>query len=344
MASKLCIVTPCSRPENLPALRDSIDWDQTLRWLIAHDAQQTFTPPQFDHPQIEEFHVQQPSFAGHGQRNHALKRIREGFVYFLDDDNIVHPSFWGLLSKFRPGALNVFCMEGHPDPERLDPAHPGPNTIDTAMFCFDRRLAGDLRWLPHLYDADGVFAQSLLLRHPESLCVLDEPAAYYNRLNQEAPSPVKRVASAIETARIVLAHTELYPRDTQRAAVFALSTPGAETRNQPFADLQIRYLAGPHPASAALRRKTIFLRGSGERGRRDLAFCRAAGLNVQAFLAPGNSPEVGKIIDDLPVLPSEGLAETPRPHVFVSSTFFPLIEEDLVSSGFRRGRDFTTLL
>lgn len=344
MAPKLSIVTPCSRPENLPALRDSIDWDRTSRWFIAHDARRSASEPLFEHPRIEEFHVREPGFSGNVQRNRGLDRIREGFVYFLDDDNLIHPSFWRLLPDFRPGALNVFSMEGHPAPERLNPAHPGPNTIDTAMFCFDRRLAGDLRWLPHLYDADGVFAQSLLLRRPESLRVFDEPAAYYNLLNPEAPTPANRVASATETARIVLAHAELYPRDTQRAAAFALSAPDAETGDRPFADLQIRYLAGPNPSSGALRRKTIFLRGSGERGRRDLAFCRTAGLDVQAFLAPGDFPDIGKSVDGLPVLSSEVLTTAPNPHVFVSSTFFPLIEEDLHSRSFRRGRDFTTLL
>ena len=37
----LTIITPCSRPENLKLMRDSIDFDCIDQWIIVHDTTRT---------------------------------------------------------------------------------------------------------------------------------------------------------------------------------------------------------------------------------------------------------------------------------------------------------------
>ena len=182
------VITPCSRPENLPDLRRSLDaalanTSQTiLRWWVICDARHVSSLPtvRCHHSEI----VEAEGFAGHAQRNQGLDLISYGWVYFLDDDNLIHPGFLRALESavatepWMKGMLVAQLTPGGIRPSRsVRKCH-----IDTAQFALDRSLIGDARFAAHDYCADGGFIEALYSRSPSAFRMTDEPLSYYNRL------------------------------------------------------------------------------------------------------------------------------------------------------------------
>jgi len=189
----LTIITPCSRPENLYAMRNSIKMDMIDRWIIVHDTTKTrgICSTVFDHPQIIEMgHVSPPgSCSGNSQRNRALKLVHGGLIYFLDDDNIIHPNFWNLLPKMKLGHFYTF------DQQRWDEFVPLPGMtfkgetprlqkIDTAQYVVDANMVR--LWKEDDYKADGLFIEDIYNRFHDDHEYFPEVAAYYNFLRKGA--------------------------------------------------------------------------------------------------------------------------------------------------------------
>ena len=187
----LTIITPCCRPANLPALRESIDLDAIERWIIVHDTTMTrgVYSPLFDHPKITELgHISSPgTCSGNSQRNVALRLVRYGLVYFLDDDNVIHPDFWKIAPLFKEGHFYTF------DQQRWDEfvATPGGifkgdtprlQKIDTAQYVVDVRMARP--WKEDDYKADGLFIEDIFLRFSQEHEYIPVVASYYNFLRR----------------------------------------------------------------------------------------------------------------------------------------------------------------
>jgi hypothetical protein len=187
----LTLITPCVRPLNLEILRRSIDIDLIDRWIIVHDTTQTggsFSPV-FDHPKILELgHMSPPgTCSGNSQRNVALARVKWGMVYFLDDDNVVHPEFWNLVPRFKEGKFYTF------DQQRWDEFVSTPGAvfkgdtprlqkIDTAQYVVDVRMTQP--WKEDDYKADGLFIEDIYLRFHQDHEYIPIVASYYNYLRR----------------------------------------------------------------------------------------------------------------------------------------------------------------
>ena len=87
------IVTPCSRPENLLSIAESINIPRgNYRWIVVFDSTEI---PTIQLPDNAEYyiHKNENSVVGHSQRNFANLLIDEGYVLMLDDDTVMHPEF-----------------------------------------------------------------------------------------------------------------------------------------------------------------------------------------------------------------------------------------------------------
>jgi hypothetical protein len=180
----LTIITPCSRPENLPVVLRSINFDVVNRWIIVHDTQRRpFVKVFPDDEKIEEYSCEgPPNRSGNGPRNMGLNLVTDGFVYFLDDDNIVHPSFYTeIVPKLMPRSIVSFDME-YVNGAVLRGSNPRPRNIDTSMVVFDRVTCGSLKWDLQEYIADGIFIQKLIENSRDQWTYLPIVAAWYNRL------------------------------------------------------------------------------------------------------------------------------------------------------------------
>ncbi len=161
---KLHILTACSRPENLPELAASIaeatchPWD--VHWHLIFD-------------------LAQRNVGGHAIKNRMIDDIATGWVYILDDDTVMHPSFLSLAAE-RIEAQDVDAVvvsQKRSDGRVLDaaPANLRVGRVDTGQVLIRRDLIG-LERFPDVYVGDGLFIESVLAGSqrvafiPEVLC------------------------------------------------------------------------------------------------------------------------------------------------------------------------------
>jgi len=173
----LYIVTPCSRPENLATIRKSIP--SAITWVVMMDAN-------CDHKGATGASVtlysRNTGNWGNPLRNEFLDLYADQFtdndwVYFLDDDNILHPRFVQQLEAllYLDAGIVTWGQEG-----RLRPTdQPKVGNIDTASFMFRPTKTKGLRF-DNIYEADGLFAQAASKR-TDLICV-EAYLCYYNAL------------------------------------------------------------------------------------------------------------------------------------------------------------------
>ena len=145
------LVTPCSRPENLAAIAESINIpSENYRWIVVFDAP---TLPDIELPSNAEFyaHQQDESISGNAQRNYALSLISDGYVMMLDDDTILHPDNFAL------------------------------NNIDSGAFMVKKPIIGETQWSVAVYGADGLYAVEVFNRSTSQQSV-DKYLSTYNYL------------------------------------------------------------------------------------------------------------------------------------------------------------------
>ena len=182
---KLTIITPSCRPNNLKHLMDSIDFNYINEWIIVYDADKVFNlEKQFNNPKINEYFCKFDGLcvAGNPMRNYGLLQIKnqDTFVYYLDDDNIIHPDLYKLLNVVKKDFFYTFNQIN-------GPMHFGNNInigyIDTAMFLIDYNLIKNIKWKDNIYHADGIFIMDIYNLYPDKWIYANNINCYYNFLN-----------------------------------------------------------------------------------------------------------------------------------------------------------------
>lgn len=183
---KITIITPCTRPGNLMRLKESIPFNYVEEWIIVYDESVTPNAHLFHDECIKEYGCQGHSIAGNIQRNYALDKIRDTYVYFLDDDTIMHPDMGVFLQTIEPNHIYTFDQQRNskefPFTERLKGDTIEMFRIDTAMFLIDSSLIKNIRWVVDEYTADAIFITECYSNHPESWIYVDRTLSYYNYL------------------------------------------------------------------------------------------------------------------------------------------------------------------
>lgn len=178
------IITPCSRPENLVKIGLSINIPlENFRWIVVFDAEEIPELPvsksEFKNTEFYA-HKNPEGCSGNSQRNFALDLIEEGYVYFQDDDTLMHPEFWESVKdlkndfiSFNQGFSNgsIRIRAG-----RIEVGH-----IDSHNFLLKRELIGNTRWEIDKYEADGIFAEACA-KKTRNLFFIDRILSIYNAL------------------------------------------------------------------------------------------------------------------------------------------------------------------
>jgi len=100
------------------------------------------------------------STSGNGQRNYAIDRITDGWLYFNDDDTDVHPDLWENIKDVDHDIVHF--MQSEKDGRlRLSGSNVKLCEIDSHNFLVKRDIVGDERWVLDRYEADGLFAESV---------------------------------------------------------------------------------------------------------------------------------------------------------------------------------------
>ena len=196
----LHVITPCSRPENLPVLASSMVAGNVyfkLHWWVVPDpilndvvsAGCTFAYGELHLCKLPK-KKQLDCVAGKAQVNHALDLIQarptaEEWVWVLDDDNVAHPDFFRSLrtatldDDVKAVAFAQLSKSG--GVRAVAPTAMKECSVDQAQFVLRRDLIGDARYLLK-YTADGEFAERLHWRDPAAWQFCNEPVTYYNWL------------------------------------------------------------------------------------------------------------------------------------------------------------------
>lgn len=185
----MTITTPCSRPDNLSKVFESINFDKINKWIISYDTSKgrSYTH-KFNHEKIIEIEansdMEKDPAAGHFQHNAAMILVKNQYIYRIDDDNVVHPDFWNINFELTddPATL-IYTFDsvkrnGHVYTKGNKPL---PCNIDTACFCVHTKLIQDDRWSV-TKGADGRFIKAMVEKNKGKFHYIPKVLAYYNYL------------------------------------------------------------------------------------------------------------------------------------------------------------------
>ena len=179
---KVNIITPCCRQKNLDLIIKSINFDLIDKWYIIYDTSKdrTYTKKFEDNPKIEEHFCSDTGVVGHPQRNYGLNLVKDGFIYFLDDDNIIHPEFWNIAQTLDINCFYTFDQQRLYEGKILKGNVLKVFWIDTAQFIIPKQLIKNLTFDITKYHADGLFITKINELYPKNHIYIPKIACYYN--------------------------------------------------------------------------------------------------------------------------------------------------------------------
>lgn len=178
----LNIITPCSRFKNLILLENSINIPKNnYRWIIVFDS--VSIPTDIYIPKYCETYAHQnnASVAGHSQRNYALSLIKNGHIYFNDDDTIIHKNLWNTISKLDYYDFISFEQEFIDGKKRLLSNKIQRGHIDSHNFILSYKICKNIKFNISEYGADGIFAQEAYGKTNKTIHI-EEVLSVYNSL------------------------------------------------------------------------------------------------------------------------------------------------------------------
>lgn len=191
----LHIITPVSRPQNLTALALSLRGLLSIpwRWWVIFDrnvADLPARPPDLPLGHWD-YGRESDSVGGYSLRNECLEKINSGWIYFLDDDNLIHPHLeivFLLTRRSFPAAQWFIFRQVRPDGTiYLRPqVPPRVNAVDIGQCVLRRDLMKNTGepippWsFEHRPAADGLLYERL--SQDVGPIALDLEATYYNAL------------------------------------------------------------------------------------------------------------------------------------------------------------------
>jgi len=181
--NKLTIITPSYRINNLLEIKKSIDFNYVDEWLIVYDGNKITDNPNLfknqENNKIKEYVYKGEGISGNPQRNYALDKITNPntLLYYLDDDNIIHPNLYRLLNIIDNNKVYTFNQYN-----RIKGNNINVGSIDTAMIIIPFNLCKNIRWIPHIYASDGYYITECYNNNKNLHIYVDNDLCYYNKL------------------------------------------------------------------------------------------------------------------------------------------------------------------
>lgn len=206
---KLHLLTRCTRLLNLQKIQKTVFPSPfNVTWHIIFDTStlkdiDSDTLYQLHHPQIK-FHFEKSDGKDYlyPQLSKIISTLEEGYVSILDDDNILHPEFYGELYKSiinnpeKRGFVYEQLVEKR-DFTGLDVRPVGPEYmklqhIDSAQYVLHTSLYENQDYNGG-YDADGRFIEKLYRNFPTEFHFINKVLCFYNKLTTEKKPRVPKV-------------------------------------------------------------------------------------------------------------------------------------------------------
>ena len=193
--SKITIITPCCRLVNIAGIRENINFDYVDEWIIVYDGSKICKNPEFfknqENGKIKEYvyTCNNGGRSGNPQRNYALDKITnpDTLLYYLDDDNIIHPNLYRLLNVIDNDKFYSFNQYKRLKGNDIRISH-----IDTAMVIIPYKLCKNQRWVLDKYESDGIYIQDFYDNNKNTHVYVDNDLCYYNIINTLKRKKVRR--------------------------------------------------------------------------------------------------------------------------------------------------------
>lgn len=208
---ELNIITRCTRVHNLPILKDNVFkniYDIKINWHVVFDVgilKDIDASILYD---ITKDGNVYPHFIPSG--NWGLKSLNslieslDDWIYFLDDDNILHEDFYYAISNFfyeYQGEKLGFIFSqwvGGKDFSGLmireaKPENVKVQKIDLAQYLLHRDLFTGSHWFGESYTADGIFIEKLYDELAEEFHIENRVLCYYNYLQKDSRPALPKI-------------------------------------------------------------------------------------------------------------------------------------------------------
>jgi hypothetical protein len=129
-----------------------------------------------------ECNIKPISGKGQPQRNYGMSLVDDGYIYFLDDDNIIHPQFWSIVDLLDNEKFFTFNQIRNIKGRILYGNNITVCYIDTAMFIVHKKHIGNIKWLEDRFCSDGFFICDINTNNKESHVYINSIGCYYNYL------------------------------------------------------------------------------------------------------------------------------------------------------------------
>jgi len=182
--NKLTIITPSYRVDNLLEIKKTIDFEYVDEWIIVYDGSKIADNPNLftnqENNKIKEYVYMGEGISGNPQRNYALTQItnQDTLLYYLDDDNIVHPNLYKLLNIIDDNKMYTFNQFDRIKGNDIKVCH-----IDTAMVIIPYKFCKNEKWIVDKYDADGFYIEECYHKNKNTHVFVDNDLCYYNKIS-----------------------------------------------------------------------------------------------------------------------------------------------------------------
>jgi glycosyltransferase involved in cell wall biosynthesis len=193
---RINFVIPCSRLDNLEYVLDSVIEDKTddvdSRIIVVFDKNEDELTSNIvkklksiDNLQYA-FKKDERNKIGGGYlcKNLGIDMSEFGWIYILDDDNLLYPGFTKRINEIITTNPDKQCII-FSQVNRFRAVHPGIKlgTVDTAMCIFNKELLGDIRY-KIARGADGLLITKLYNEFNDKCLLVDEFLCTYNALRR----------------------------------------------------------------------------------------------------------------------------------------------------------------
>ena len=184
--NKLTLITPSYRVNNLLEIKKSINFEYIEEWIIVYDGSKIIDNPHLfenqENNKIKEYvyKCENGGISGNPQRNYALSKITnpQALMYYLDDDNIIHPNLYKLLNIVNNNKIYTFNQCNRLKGNNINVCH-----IDTAMVIIPYNLCKNVRWILKEYSADGLYIKECYDENKNKHIYIDNDLCYYNKIS-----------------------------------------------------------------------------------------------------------------------------------------------------------------
>ena len=188
---RVTIIIPAGRAHLLPNLLRTIKFNLVQQLIVVHSHQSGVTAPvlaEMNNPKITElFNTKDAGLYGNPERNLALASIprnRTGWVYFLDDDNLMHQRAWMVIQTRAVSNIVLLGAEHCPDYNRDRfhmPKECKVGKVDTGNALFSTQKVITRTWMnDRIYD--GPFIVDTCKMDKRQTVFLQMIASYHNGL------------------------------------------------------------------------------------------------------------------------------------------------------------------